>query len=107
MSSMNRVLDGDVLVNHLTEDERMLDRELLARHGPTGRTLVKAGPLRPTKRGPARGGARDWPGAKPPDTRRHALRPGRGGGSFPHPCRGAFTWRFVPVVALVPRFTTG
>ena len=53
---MNRVLDGDVLVHHLTEDERMLDRELLARHGRTGRTLVKDGPLRLTIIGLAPGG---------------------------------------------------
>lgn len=56
MSSMHRVLDGDVLVHHLTQDERMLDRELLARHGRTGRTLVKDGPLRLTIMGLAAGG---------------------------------------------------
>ncbi|MEP6766928.1 MAG: cupin domain-containing protein [Gemmatimonadaceae bacterium] len=56
MSSMNRVLDGDVLVHHLTQDERMLDRELLARHGRTGRTLVKDGPLRLTIMGLAPAG---------------------------------------------------
>jgi hypothetical protein len=26
---------------------------------------------------------------------------------FRHPCRGVFAFRLVPVVALVPRFTTG
>lgn len=56
MSSLNRVLDGDVLVHHLTEDERMLDRELLARHGRTARTIVKDGPLRLTLMGLAGGG---------------------------------------------------
>jgi hypothetical protein len=35
---MNRILDAEVLVHHLTQDERMLDPELLARHGRTART---------------------------------------------------------------------
>lgn len=48
MSSMHRTLDGDVLIHHLTSDERMLDAELLLRHGRTGRTLVKEGSLRLT-----------------------------------------------------------
>lgn len=56
MSSMHRVLSGEVLVHHLTEDERMLDAELLARHGRTARTLVKDGPLRLTIMGIAAGG---------------------------------------------------
>ena len=56
MSSMHRILDGDVLVHHLTQDERMLDLELLARHGRTARTLVKEGPLRLTIMGIAAGG---------------------------------------------------
>jgi quercetin dioxygenase-like cupin family protein len=56
MSSMNRILDGEVLVHHLTQDERMLDPELLARHGRTARTLVKEGPLRLTIMGIAAGG---------------------------------------------------
>jgi len=56
MSSMNRILDGDVLVHHLTEDERMIDPDLLARHGRAGRTLVKDGPLRLTIMGIAAGG---------------------------------------------------
>ena len=56
MSSMHRVLDGEVLVHHLTREERMLDPELLARHGRTGRTLVKDGPLRLTIMGLAAGG---------------------------------------------------
>ena len=56
MSSMHRILDGDVLVHHLTQDERMLDPELLARHGRTARTLVKEGPLRLTIMGIAAGG---------------------------------------------------
>jgi quercetin dioxygenase-like cupin family protein len=48
MSSMHRTLDGDVLVHHLTQDERMLDADLLVRHGRTARTIVKEGPLRLT-----------------------------------------------------------
>ena len=57
MSSMTRILDGEVLVHHLTQDEWMLDPELLARHGRTARTLVKEGPLRLTIMGIAAGGA--------------------------------------------------
>lgn len=56
MSSMHRVLDGDVLVHHLRANERMLDPELLARHGRTARTLVKDGPLRLTMMGIAPAG---------------------------------------------------
>jgi quercetin dioxygenase-like cupin family protein len=37
-----------VLVQHLTQDERMIDKSLLARHGRSARTLVKEGPLRLT-----------------------------------------------------------
>ena len=57
MSSLHRKLDGDVLVHHLTQDERMLDPDLLARHGRTARTIVKEGPLRLTIMGIAPGGA--------------------------------------------------
>ena len=57
MSSLQRKLDGDVLVHHLTQDERMLDPDLLARHGRTARTIVKEGPLRLTIMGIAPGGA--------------------------------------------------
>ena len=73
MSSTNRIMDGEVLVHHLTQDERMLDPELLARHGRTARTLVKEGPLRLTIMGIAAGGvlpvaqhrrARDGPSAR-------------------------------------------
>ena len=53
---MHRILDGDVLVHHLTQDERMLDPDLLARHGRTARTIVKEGPLRLTIMGLAAGG---------------------------------------------------
>lgn len=53
---MQRVLNGDVLVHHLTQDERTLDATLLARHGRTGRTIVKEGPLRLTIAGVAAGG---------------------------------------------------
>jgi quercetin dioxygenase-like cupin family protein len=53
---MHRILDGEVLVHHLTQDERTLDPELLVRHGRTARTLVKEGPLRLTIMGIAAGG---------------------------------------------------
>lgn len=56
MSSLHRILDGKVLVHHLTQDERMLDPELLAKHGRTARTLVKEGPLRLTLMGIAANG---------------------------------------------------
>jgi quercetin dioxygenase-like cupin family protein len=48
MSSLQRTIDGDVLVQHLTQDERMIDRALVAKHGRSARTLVKEGPLRLT-----------------------------------------------------------
>ncbi len=48
MSSMHRTVEGDVLVHHLTSDERMIDPALVARHGRSARTLVKDGPLRLT-----------------------------------------------------------
>ncbi len=48
MSSLHRELDGDVRIHHLTQDQRLIDPELLARHGRTARTLVKDGPLRLT-----------------------------------------------------------
>jgi quercetin dioxygenase-like cupin family protein len=53
---MHRVLDGDVLVQHLTQAERTLDQDLLVRHGRTARTIVKEGPLRLTVMGLAAGG---------------------------------------------------
>src|ERR1019366_8701166 len=56
MSSMHRILAGDVLVHHLTQDERILDPDLLARHGRTARTIIKEGPLRLTLMGIAVGG---------------------------------------------------
>ena len=56
LSSMHRTLDGDVLVHHLTQDERLIDPTLLARHGRSARTLVKEGPLRLTIMGIAAGG---------------------------------------------------
>jgi len=46
MSSMHRTLDGEVLVRHLSQDELMIDRELLAQRGRTARTIVKEGPVR-------------------------------------------------------------
>jgi quercetin dioxygenase-like cupin family protein len=48
MSSLNRKIDGDVLVRHLKRDEQTIDQDLLARHGRSARTLVKDGPLRLT-----------------------------------------------------------
>lgn len=48
MSSLNRKLDGDVLVHHLPRDEQTIDATLLAKHGRTARTLVKEGALRLT-----------------------------------------------------------
>jgi quercetin dioxygenase-like cupin family protein len=46
MSSMTRTIEGEVLVHHLSQDELIIDRELLAQRGRTARTLVKEGPLR-------------------------------------------------------------
>lgn len=48
MSSMHRTIEGQVLVNHLTQDEMLIDTTLLAQHGRSARTLVKEGPLRVT-----------------------------------------------------------
>ena len=56
MSSMHRTLEGNVLVHHLTEDERMIDQDLLAKHGRSARTLVKQGLLRLTMVALAPGG---------------------------------------------------
>ena len=56
MSSMHRTVAGEVLVHHLTQDERMIDPILLARNGRTARTLVKEGPLRLTMMAIAAGG---------------------------------------------------
>jgi len=56
MSSLDRTMDADVLLHHLTQDERMLDPDLLSRSGRTARTLVKEGPLRLTMLALAPGG---------------------------------------------------
>jgi quercetin dioxygenase-like cupin family protein len=56
MSSLDRTLEGDVLVHHLKRDEQMIDQGLLARHGRSARTLVKDGPLRLTLIALAAGG---------------------------------------------------
>jgi quercetin dioxygenase-like cupin family protein len=56
MSSMQRTVEGDVLLHHLTQDELMIDQELLTRSGRTARTLVKEGPLRLTMLALAAGG---------------------------------------------------
>jgi len=48
VSSLDRTLEGDVLVHHLPRDEQTIDTALLAKHGRTARTLVKEGPLRLT-----------------------------------------------------------
>ena len=56
MSSMHRTIEGEVLINHLTHDEWMIDQDILAKHGRTARTLVKEGPLRLTVMALAPGG---------------------------------------------------
>lgn len=56
MSSMHRTIEGEVLVNHLTHDEWMIDQDILNKHGRTARTLVKEGPLRLTMMAIAAGG---------------------------------------------------
>jgi len=56
MSSMHRTIEGEVLVNHLTQDDWLIDQDLLIRHGRTARTLVKEGPLRLTMMAIAPGG---------------------------------------------------
>lgn len=48
MSSIQRNLNGNLPVHHLSEDQRMIDQALLAQHGRSARTLVKEGPLRLT-----------------------------------------------------------
>jgi quercetin dioxygenase-like cupin family protein len=48
MSSLDRPLDGPVLVHRLDKDARTIDRELVEKHGRSARTLVKEGPLRLT-----------------------------------------------------------
>lgn len=48
MSSLQRTIDGDVLVRHLKRDAQTIDQDLLKRHGRSARTLVKDGPLRLT-----------------------------------------------------------
>ena len=48
MSSMNRVLDADVQVHHLTTGDQHMDLALIKTHGRTARTIVKEGPLRLT-----------------------------------------------------------
>ncbi|MEO7998849.1 MAG: hypothetical protein ABI852_15470 [Gemmatimonadaceae bacterium] len=56
MSSIQRTLEGEVLLHHLTQDEQMIDAVLLVRSGRTARTLVKEGPLRLTMMALAAGG---------------------------------------------------
>jgi quercetin dioxygenase-like cupin family protein len=56
MSSMQRTIEGEVLVNHLTHDEWMIDQDLLSKHGRTARTLVKEGNVRLTLMALAAGG---------------------------------------------------
>ena len=48
MSSLDRIISGEVLVRHLPRDEQTIDQTLVARHGRSARTLVKEGPLRLT-----------------------------------------------------------
>ncbi|MGH7648083.1 MAG: cupin domain-containing protein [Gemmatimonadaceae bacterium] len=56
MSSLDRTLEGDVLVHHLPRDEQTIDTALLTKHGRTARTLVKEGALRLTLLALAPGG---------------------------------------------------
>ena len=56
MSSLDRTLDGDVLVHHLPRDEQTIDAALVAKHGRSARTLVKEGALRLTLLAIAPGG---------------------------------------------------
>lgn len=56
MTSLQRTIEGDVLVQHLKQDERMIDQALLAKHGRSARTLAKEGPLRLTLMAIAAGG---------------------------------------------------
>ena len=46
MSSLERTLASDVLVHHLPAAARLIDRDLLERHGRSARTIVKEGVLR-------------------------------------------------------------
>lgn len=48
MSSLNRIVEGAVLVHHLPHAEQMIDRALVEQHGRSARTLVKEGLLRLT-----------------------------------------------------------
>ena len=91
MSSMHRILDGEVLVHHLTQDERTLDPDLLARHGRTARTIVSEGPLRLTVMGIAAGGVLPMH-----STNAHVtihLLEGEVGLHSPRPCVPAEHWR--------------
>lgn len=45
---MHRTIEGRVLVNHLTQDEMLIDQTLVQQHGRSARTLVKEGALRVT-----------------------------------------------------------
>ncbi len=56
MSSMHRTINGDVLVQHLSQDARTIDRALVEQHGRSARTLVKEGPLRLTIMALGKGG---------------------------------------------------
>ncbi|HEY7895208.1 MAG TPA: cupin domain-containing protein [Gemmatimonadaceae bacterium] len=56
MSSLDRTLEGDVLVHHLPRDEQTIDAALVAKHGRSARTLVKEGALRLTLMALAPGG---------------------------------------------------
>lgn len=48
MSSLNRTVEGDVLVHHLPHATELIDRALVDQHGRSARTLVKEGLLRLT-----------------------------------------------------------
>ncbi|CAN5906751.1 hypothetical protein BH11GEM1_BH11GEM1_28240 [soil metagenome] len=56
MSSLQRTIDGNVVIHQIARHGQMIDQELLARHGRSARTLVKEGPLRLTVIALAAGG---------------------------------------------------
>ena len=57
MSSLQRIISADILVQHLGPDAMTIDAVLLEKHGRSARTLVKDGPLRLTLMALAPGGS--------------------------------------------------
>lgn len=68
MSSLHRALRGDVLVYRHDATERMIDPDLLAQHGRSGRTLVKTGAMRVVITALAAGGVLPLHGTSGPRT---------------------------------------